>query len=203
MSGVDFSSIKTAIHNWVVAASGLAGDHVVWSPLRDTRGNPIPRPVGTFVSLSIPGLRSPGFDDNPKYTVNDAGDTFTQSLLGPRILILFVQVFQGSPTGADDVGALSLLNDILAGAAKDSIALALSTAKVAIGTYDDAQHVPAKYNDAKQELRAFSTVKIFVGSKLAFATAASAGGWISNVNSTGTITSELGTETVTVSVTDT
>lgn len=194
-SGVAFASIKSAIQSWVVNASGLAGDHVVWSPLRDTRGNPVPRPVGLFVSLSIAGVRSPGFDDTSIYTVDDDG-LLTQSIVGPRILVLFVQVYQGSPVGGNDVDPISTLNNILAGADRDDIALALSLAKVAIGTYEDPQHVPALYNEAKQELRAFSTVKLFIGSNLAYTTQGT--GWLDTATATGTLTTELGDEVVIV-----
>lgn len=195
-AAVDLAGVKSAIQAWVVNASGLAGDHVVWSPLRDSRGNPVPRPVGLFVSLSIPGLRSPGFDDTSIYTVNDAGDVLTQSIVGPRILILFIQVYQGSPTGGNDVDPISTLNTILSGADRDDIALALSVAKVAVGTYDDPQHVPAAYNEAKQELRAFSTVKLFIGSHLKYTTEGT--GWLDTATATGTLTTELGDETVIV-----
>lgn len=200
MSGVDFTTIKNAIQAWVVAGSGLAGNHVVWGSLRDSRGNPVPRPSGMFISLQIAGLRSPGFDDANTYT--EASNVLSQTLQGPRVLVLFMQVFQGSPTGGSDIGALSLLNDLLAAVARDDIAQALQLAKVSIGSYDDAQYVPGAYNDAKQELRAFTTVRLHVRSRIVF-TQPVGTGWISNVNATANVTTEKGVEVVTVSVSDT
>lgn len=199
MSGIDFTIIKNAIQSWVVAGSGLAGDHVVWSPLRDAQGNPVPRPVGTFVSLSLPGFRSPGFDDQSIYTVN--ANVMSQTVVGPRILVLFVQVYQGIPTGGNDIDAMRLLNQILVASERDDINDALGVARVAIGTYDNVQQVPSASNPAKQELRAYTQIKLHVGTKTSFASPAGTG-WISDVTATGTLTTEKGPETVTVHVTD-
>lgn len=220
MSGVDFVTIKTAIHTWVQLTSGLAGNHVVWSPLRDSRGNPVPRPTGMFISLSVQGLRSPGFDDVKSYTTaGSAGgaasafdssfdNSFTiddsvmsQTLQGPRILVLSMQVFQGSPVGGSDVDPLSLLNDVLTGSDRDDVEQLLAVAHLGIGTYDDPANVPGPYNEAKQELRAFTMVKIHTRSRIIY-TSAPGVGWIDTATVTGTLKTDNGTEQVIVSVTN-
>ena len=222
MSGVDVATIKTAIHSWVVLASGLAGDHAVWMPLRDSRGNPVPRPSGMYAAMSIMGLRNPGFDDNNSYTVSGSSGSSTafddaafdsgsfaaddpvmsQTIQGPRILLLSLEVFQGSPTGGSDTDPLSLLNDILSASQRDDIDQILTAAHLAIGTFTDPQHVPQPYNEAKQELRAFSTVKLHTRSRLVFTQSTPNTGWIDTVNAAATITTDTGTEHITISATN-
>lgn len=202
MSGIAFATLKTAIQQWVVLGSGLASDHVVWSPLRDTQGNPIPRPAGAFISLRLAGVRAPGFDDQSIYTVDDMSNVMSQTVVGPRILVLFIQAFQGIPTGGNEFDPLRLLSDTLTSLDRDEVAAILLAAKIDVGTYDDPQTVPESSNQAKGEVRAYTTCKLHIGSNISFAQPVPAIGWISDVTATGTLTTEKGSETVTVHVTD-
>jgi hypothetical protein len=197
VSAISFTTLKNAIHAWIVAGSGLAATQAVWARQRDTQGNPVPRPSGMYVSMSFLGFVTPGFDDPSAYTVD--ANVLTQHVQGPRILMLSLQVYQGLPTGGNDTDAIGILNDIFAYANSDAGAQALQLARVGIGSYDDPQYVPEKSNEAKSELRAYSTVRLHTGSKATYSSAAGTG-WISHVTAAGEFTTETGTDTVTVSV---
>lgn len=197
MSGIAFDTIRAAIHAWVVTGSGLVGSKIIWTGQRDSQGNALPRPTGLYVALSVLGIGSPGFDDVSVYTLNDDLTTVTQSITGPRTETLSIRVFQGSPVGGNDLDALRVLTDILTASDRDDVSLAMSLAKVAVGTYSDATLVTVGFNEAKQESVAVSTVKLHINSTLQLQSSQ----WIQNAGVTGIVRTEKGTETVTISVT--
>lgn len=198
MSGVAWDTIKDAIQAWIVLGSGLAGNRVVWQGQRDSHGNIVPHPSGTYISIGVIGLRQPGFNDWTGYDVS--ANQLQQFVQGPRIVVLSIKCYQGIPTGTDDIGPLQILSDVLTASDSDDVNESLTAAFLGIGTYDDAQLSVQKLNDSKQEVFAFTTVQIHTKSDITFTKSQPGIGWIENVNIDGTVTTELGEETVTVSV---
>ena len=56
MSAIQWSTVEDAIWSWIVAGSGLAGDHVTWAQQTS------PRPAGEFISLRLTMLDRKGSD---------------------------------------------------------------------------------------------------------------------------------------------
>lgn len=198
MSGVAWDTVKNAIQQAVVLGSALAGNKVIWQGQRDSHGNIVPRPSGTYIALGVLGLRQPGFDDSTSYDVS--ANVLQKFVQGPRIIVLSIKVYQGIPTGTDDIGPLQILSDVLTATGSDDVTDVLTAAFLGIGTYDDAQVSVQKLNESKQEVFAFTTVQIHTKSDITFTKAQAGIGWIDNVNIDGTVTTERGAETVTVSV---
>ena len=56
MSAIPWATVEDAIWTWIVAGSGLAGDHVTWAQ------QTAPRPAGAFISLRLTMLDRKGRD---------------------------------------------------------------------------------------------------------------------------------------------
>lgn len=84
---IPWSTVRLAIHQWVVAHSGIAEDHVIWEEQR----GPQP-PTGTYISLMIRDVRSFGLDWNE---ITAYGDGIKHSIKGPRVATLVIQCFCG------------------------------------------------------------------------------------------------------------
>lgn len=61
MSALPYSTIEDAVQAWIVAGSGLASDHVVWSE------QTAPRPQGEFISMRLTVLEQRGRDWFDRY----------------------------------------------------------------------------------------------------------------------------------------
>lgn len=111
---MDFSDLEDALYDWVVAASGLNGNNVIWS---DEEGS---SPSGTYMVLRIgPMLQLGAFDAHQLIIVEGETDP-TKDLefrtLGQREFALEIQCFGDQTTG--DSSAFSALSKV-----QDSLSL--------------------------------------------------------------------------------
>ncbi len=111
MSAIQWVTVEDAIRNWIVSASGLSEDSVIWSHEMG------PRPDSPYVSLLINSLRPIGHDWLDVFDTDDPspGQEITLQARGMRYCSLSIQCF--SPFGEMNGpgSALAILTDIMAG----------------------------------------------------------------------------------------
>lgn len=103
---INWTDVENAIHAWVTAASGLAGNHVVWANQNS------PRPTTPFITLSIDGPLQFGQDENSHEfdSDGDPGEEIIMRARGTREIVVRSQFFGGGVTG--DAGARALADAV-------------------------------------------------------------------------------------------
>lgn len=101
-----WADMEGALHAWVVGASGLAADHIIWSA-QDGR-----RPEGQHVELRIVGPRRLGSADVTKveYVGTPAGEEIRLSAVGVREMTLRCTCYGGDARG--DASPRAILEDV-------------------------------------------------------------------------------------------
>ncbi len=184
MSAIAWTTIRDAIQVWIRTATGLAGDHVIWS------GQSTKRPLGPFIELKLRLLLHRGLDWMVEEHNGGTPGVLTEKLRGPRELSLSITSWQGAPVASAgssvpaDTSALARIDDALTGARLRSVHEALVAAGVGVGVADVIDVQGATINEVQFEARAIATVKLHVTSELStvFPTGE---GWIEIVNGSG------------------
>lgn len=152
---IAWDTIMPAIKAWVVAASGLNADHVVWGQQN------APRFADTFVVLRILTVDHLGEGDYVTTEANPSpspGAEIIRRALGTARVTMTMTCF-APVIGA--AGAVSLIETVLASDNLPSVCDALSAAGVSIVNWDGVQSTDAVINSAKFEPRAVVTIRFF------------------------------------------
>jgi hypothetical protein len=107
MASIAWPTVEDAIQNWIVGASGLSEDKVIWSH----EGGP--RPEAPYISLLVNTLRPIGHDWLDVFDTEDPepGQEITLKARGHRYCSLSIQCFANNMNG--NLGAVAILNDVI------------------------------------------------------------------------------------------
>jgi hypothetical protein len=99
---LNWTTLENALHAWIVAATGLAADRVIWSH------QGVPERPAPYVTLKILDLSSVGHDGLVQSYDGGApaGQEITFTLEGRRHLTVSVQAFSDAATGATSAHAI-------------------------------------------------------------------------------------------------
>jgi len=153
---MNFTAIENALRAWVLTASNLDEQHVIWS---NQDGN---RPSGDVITLKLgDGIPLGAFDAIEEKTdlARPAGQEVELQVQGPREMVLAIQCFTDSDSG--DATARAVLSTVQTKARLPSIAAALEAAGVSIFDLGRVQYVPA-INGTDFEGRAVLEVRLYV-----------------------------------------
>lgn len=145
---MSWSTIESAIHAWVVAGSGLAGERVVFS------GQNHPRPAKPFVTIrldlsgpiGVPWLAVSNTAGSP------AGQEITRTSGSMKTLGVSMQAFSDSAAGAASPQAI--LGAVANAAGLASVRDALNTANVGVNSIGSVQRIDGVINSTRFEPRA-------------------------------------------------
>lgn len=184
MSAIAWTTIRDAVQTWIRTATGLAGDHVIWS------GQSSKRLTGPFIELKLRLLVHRGLDWMVEEHDGGTPGVLTEKLRGPRSLSLSITAWQGAPAASAgssvpaNTSPLAYIDDAITGARLRSVHEALVAAGVGVGTADIIDVQGETINDVQFEARAIANVKLHVVSE--FSTVFPTGeGWIEIVNGSG------------------
>lgn len=153
---ISWEQIENAIHAWVVAGSGLAEDHVIWT------GQSGVLPDSEFIEMSIIELRGVGHDWKVKDDAPDAvdGAEVRVRARGMRVAQLQLQCFGDAGTGN---APLQTLGDVVS--ALELHYESLNTAGAGIGDVTPVRPISAG-KTGLFEPRFICTVALHLGSEL-------------------------------------
>lgn len=122
------TATENAIYDWVVTATGLAADRVIWS---DEQGK---RPSRPYVSISLDAVQPTG-QDWQRLEENDDPDPgpyehLIQTVEGERVGVLTLQAFSADGTGTAQAAAILARFQTRTGL--DAVTDALWAAKVGV-----------------------------------------------------------------------
>lgn len=188
MSSLQWVTIRRAIQSWVVSATTLTGDHVIWSGQRDASGASVPRPSGPYIELRITMIEAKGFDYKV-YDYDPAGPTLTERVRGPRKAVLTIKYFDGVEAGVTDFAPMEALDNIGTAIYLDSIYDQLIAANIGIGDITPAQSTDGIFHTTNVEMRAMMTINLNLSAELAIDVTTQ--GWIDEVKADGQTGSDL------------
>lgn len=190
MSAIAWTTVRDAIQGWVKGASGLAGDHVVWS------GQSTARPAGLYIELKLRVMPHRGID--PVRYTHDGGSpgTLTQRIYAARALELQMTCYQGAPqtSAGSSVPATSswpvqVIDDVISSARLDPysdpyVATSLAAAGIGVGRVETLSLDGDVIEDVHFEARCIATVRLHVASEITYVYPTGTG-WIEIVNAAG------------------
>ncbi len=149
---INWTTVETALHGWIVSASGLAGDHVTWAQQNKAR------PTGPFISMRITNVERVGQDWADAYEADDG--TFFDRVQGVRRCTLSLQCFGGDAVGSSMPAAV--LDQVVTKSRLPSLRAALQDAHVGIAHLGIVQSTDGVINSTLFEPRALLEVKFFL-----------------------------------------
>lgn len=159
---IDITTVEDAIWSWVVAASGLAADRVIWAD----RG---PVPAELFFSLALGDILPVGQDSLDRDLVVDpapGADELRYVVRGPRLVTLTIQCLPAQGDAETGTGrCTALLGQVLTKRRLPSIAAGLSAAGIGFGPPAGARWVPGSF-DGRFEPRAVVDVTIHLAEEI-------------------------------------
>jgi hypothetical protein len=187
VSSIDWVTTRRALQLWIVTATGLAGDHVVWSGQRDAAGNSVPRPSGQYIELRLTLITPKGFDW--KVYDYDGVSTLTERVRGPRHAVLTVRYFDGIPTTGGEWAPMEAMDNIATGIYLDTVYDAIIAANIGVGNIEPAQSTDGIMNTTKVEMRAMMAIQLNLSAELALDVTTR--GWIDEVKADGIAATDL------------
>lgn len=147
------STIKDAIHAWIVSATGLAPEKVYWD-----RQN-APRATGRHVSMRL-SVRNVGRDWTRITDTAGAppGNEITHHVEGPRMGSLGLTAYEGDPT--DETGAAGTLATLPGSLGLPSVHAALVAAGIGVGKFSQVIALEGVIGSAVVEPQATCTVPL-------------------------------------------
>lgn len=153
---VSWTDIEDALRAWVLSASGLEDDHVIWSQ----QGGP--RPSAPFIALQTFTMKNIGQD---WVDIEDAAEGEVEmKARGVREVTLVAQCFSEDATGA--AAAAMLLNQVVSAARLPSNVAALNAAGVGLARFEPVQTISGVIGSTDWEPRATVSVRFFITSEL-------------------------------------
>ena len=149
-----------AVHAWLVAGSGLAADHVIWSDQGAARR------TGTWISVLLLSFVPQGQD---WLAVEEAetpvpGANITQLARGMREVTLSIQCFAGDAVGT--ASPMGVLSQLIARSRLPSVRALLADASIGLAELGPVTSRGGLINTSKLEPRAVMTVRLFCGSEV-------------------------------------
>lgn len=165
MSAIAWATVKTALHAWVTAESGLDGKRVVFA------GQNIARPPGdgAYIALRVTAITSTGraavaLTDNPDPT--PGADEFVTSAISYVRAQLRVTCFP--PREVTDASeATAILQDVVSGGELDSVQGALDAAGCPLLNVGDILTLDGVFGSTRFEPRAMVTAVLSLRSTVA------------------------------------
>jgi hypothetical protein len=155
---IDWTVVKRAFHQWIVAGSGVPAGRVRWAEGAPRSG------TGPWISLRVTGIRKIGQDSKSSYVadVPAPGAEILHVARGLRECELTVQCFGGS--GPE--GAAERLDRVQAIFPLPSIRELLRVAQVGIGRISKVQAIDGFLGESTFEARALMRVTFFLPSEV-------------------------------------
>jgi hypothetical protein len=156
---IAWTTVEDGIQDWVVAATGLAGDKVIWSKQNS------PRPAAPYVEVALDVKRTGqdwiDTDDAAAPSAENELDYFSR---GNRIATIRLNCFGGPPRGPSSAGAL--LNNVISKHRLPTNHQILINAGVGVSSFGDVLDISGVLNTSKIESRASLTVMGFLSSEV-------------------------------------
>lgn len=176
---IDLTIVENALHDWIVAATGIPADHVLWADQAFER----PSDDAPWVAMRIETIQRIGQDwhvssDHPAPT---AGAEILHTVNGNRTATLTIQCFRGSPTGTTRPQAY--LDAAVMGITLPARRAAFLAAGIGIGEISPIRNIGDVISFARFEPRAVVEVTLLLAG-----TATSTGTYIEIVTLEGAVT---------------
>lgn len=175
----DTDAIENAITAWIVAASGLAADHVWYEEEAQ------PRDSSPYITVTVMTDRNPGggnWVETRDAPVPADGAEIEHVANGTVEWVLSIQAHRGA-SGIGSSSPRALLAKVRDKVDLPDIADALSAAGIGIGRFSPIRRIGRARTAAEFEPRASMDAVIFLASEVA-----QTGTYIERVNITGTVT---------------
>ena len=154
--GVDWTTIKGAIHTWAMDGSGLADAKIVFAPAKV-------RPAAPYIVISTMALGRVG-QDYTRHSYNAGNDNLDITHEGMRRFVLQFQAF-----GTEGIGTGSptdLLDNIVLERESETRHEALNTAKIGVQRFEPILPLGAVIGSSTWEPRAVMLVHTLVPSEV-------------------------------------
>lgn len=157
---IAWTAVENALHAWVVAATGLPADRVIWAQ------QAAPRPATPYVTLRVDNIRRIGQDwlrsyNNPTPT---AGNEIILASQGQREAVVTLQCFGGTAT--QSTSPLALLHAAVAGANLQSRRDAFNTAGIGMAGFGPVQSIDGVLGSSVFEPRATVEARFFLAEEI-------------------------------------
>lgn len=176
---IDLVTVEDALHDWIVAATGIPADHVLWAEQAFER----PSDDAPWVALRLESIQRVGQDwyvssDHP---VPVAGAERLLTVNGVRTALLVIQCFRGAATGTSRPQAY--LDAAVMGITLPARRAAFLAAGIGIGEIGPIRNIGDVISLTRFEPRAVVEVTLLLAG-----TTTSTGTYIEQVTLEGTVT---------------
>jgi hypothetical protein len=157
---MNFTAIEDALFAWVQTASGLPASKVMWSRQK------APQPEAPYLEMRLSSIQQFGLDwlDTEDAAVPAPEAELDFHSRGTRSAVLTLRCF--SVDGIGSSSAEAILEAIRAAVVLPSIADALNTALVGVGSFGDIQSLDGIINSTLLEPRSSMTVTLFLAQQV-------------------------------------
>ncbi len=156
---IAWTTVEDAIHDWIVSATSLANDHVIWGEQNSAR------PVGTFVDMEV-ALERIGMDwvEVDDAAVPAPGAEIDNKVRGIRRMEIQLRCFGIPATGT--TAPRALLDSVVAAYRLPNVHAALVVAGVGISNFSSVTNITGVLNSTKLEPRELFNVSCFLSSEV-------------------------------------
>lgn len=156
---IAWTTVEDAIQDWVVTASGLAGNKVIWVTQNG------PRPDVPYISIDA-DIQRVGQDwaDTADAAVPAPGAEIDQLARGTRRMMINIQCFGGTATG--NTSSRAILENVVSKFQLPSVRGALVANGVGVASFSNVSNISGVLNSTRFEPRATVEAVAFLASEV-------------------------------------